>query len=301
MVAAAAIAFATDEAFAPLAKGLVLSIIDRIHSGISLCLVDIGCSSSTIEWMRRQGVTITTFDRKSFLPIKSGSTIRQYQNAQLCRPFLPALFPGHEIYLWCDSDLWIQHTESIELYCNLANDYRNKIPIAPLVDSSYKFHYEDGKEFMRYAKIWFAGCYGAVMGQTYCDKAILSSGMFALHRDNPLWKLWGKEIGHIFSKGLSSHDIAHLAEQTALSYLAYSTGAFIPIEAIHNYNCHVGCAARRNGRVVIDIPPYREIGVVHLTYSSKRMSEYIKSGLLYQMGNYLAASEIASLSLVTHY
>ncbi len=219
----------------------------------------------------------------------------------MCRPFLPALFPDYELYLWCDSDMWIQRAESLEIYLEIAAEKGDKIPLSPLIDSSYGFHYTDGTEFMRYAKLWFGGCYGPTVGDSYANKAILSSGLFALRKDSPIWKLWANEIAHIFTRRFVSHDVSHLAEQTALSYLVYSRNALVPIEALHNYNCHIGRAARRHGKVVVNIPPFREIGIVHLSYSSRMMADYIKEGLLYRCGDYLSPAELSKLSLLAHY
>jgi hypothetical protein len=90
-----------------------------------------------------------------------------------------------------------------------------KVTLSPLIDVSYKFHYTDGMEFMRYAKLWYGGCYGTTLGETYADKATLSSGIFAVHKDNSILELWGKELAHICSKKFNSHSISHLAEDGA--------------------------------------------------------------------------------------
>ena len=87
-----------------------------------------------------------------------------------------------------------------------------------------------------------------------------------------------------------------------LNYLLYANKSFCPMEAVHNYNCHIGRAKRRNdGRVVIDYPPCRMIGVVHLTYSSKMMSRYIDAGLLFNSGSYLEPRELDGLRRLNHY
>ncbi|MEJ0050901.1 MAG: hypothetical protein WDN02_06800 [Methylovirgula sp.] len=296
-----ALIFSTDETYAPLAKGLVLSLVDKNSINLSLCLVDIGCSPETLTWMKEHGVTISAFDRAKYLPIKLNSAVKQYQDAQLCRPFLPSIFPDHEVYLWCDSDIWIQNIESLNLYIDIAKKNPEKVAISPLIDVSYKYHFADGMEFMRYARHWFRGCYGATIAETYADHAILSSGLFAMRMDNPIWSLWASELIRIFEGEFEDHYQSHLAEQTVLNYLVYSRGALGVLEALHNYNCHIGSAVRRNGAVVVDAIPYRKIGAVHLTYSSKMLPEYLRSGLLYKEGSYLSDVERASLSNISHY
>ncbi len=296
-----ALAFATDETFAPLAKGLVLSILDSKVADFTLYLIDIGCGSDTIDWMKAHGVQVSTFERAKYLKVKIDAAVKRYQDAQLCRPFLPSMFPGHEVYVWCDSDIWIQNIKSLQLFRDIADKFRDRIPLSPLIDVSYKFHYADGTEFMRYAKHWFQGCYGLTVAESYADKAILSSGVFAMHKDNPIWDLWAAELGRVYARGFQDHYQSHLAEQTVLSYLAYSRSALVPVEAIHNYNCHIGSLVRLGGKVVIEDLPHREVGIVHLTYSSKMLPDYIKAGFLYRAGDYLSSAERASLAAISHY
>lgn len=87
-IANSAIVFSTDETYAPLAKGLVLSVLAADSPEFALRLVDIGCSRETLDWMRAHNVEIERFDRASYTPA-SKSNFAPYQDAQLCRPFLP--------------------------------------------------------------------------------------------------------------------------------------------------------------------------------------------------------------------
>ena len=178
-----ALVFSTDEAFAPLAKGLVLSISSQVERGeFDLKLVDIGCSAETLAWMNSHGVEVKVFDRPKFLR-PSKNVLKPYQDAQFCRPFLPRLFPGYEVYVWCDSDIWIQDISSVRLYRDIANENPDKIPISPIVDVSYTYLYSDFCEFTRYSKIWFDECYGSTISATYLNRAVFSSGIFAMHRN----------------------------------------------------------------------------------------------------------------------
>ena len=120
--------------------------------------------------------------------------------------------------------------------------------------------------------------------------------------DNPLWDAWARELKAVFQRAFSSHASFHLAEQTALNYLLYAQDKYVPMDAVHNYNCHVGCAKRRSDDTVcIDLPPHRSIGVVHLSWSSKMMKDYISAGLLYNQGKYLTADERERLLSLAHY
>ena len=177
-----------------------------------------------------------------------------------------------------------------------------KVPICPLVDFSYGFSYENFSEFVGYSKTWYTDTYGSVVASTYSNRAVLSSGVFAMHRSNPIWMAWANEMAAIVKRRYSSHFSSHLAEQTAFNYLLYSTGRFIPVSALHNYNCHIGRAVRPGrSKVHVDYPPFEKIGIIHLTYASKYIGQYLETGLLYDRGAYLDKAEIEKLRLINHY
>jgi hypothetical protein len=296
-----AIVFSFDEAFSTLGKGLILSILEQTTPDeFELKLVDIGCSEQTISWMEGHGIAVKKFERKKYYP-KGLKGLKSYQDAELCRPHIPELFPGYEIYLWCDTDLWVQNISSLRVYRDAVRDNPATIAISPLVDASYQFYYQDAREFVHYSRSWFAEAYGETIASTYGNKAIFSAGVLAMHASNPIWKSWATEVNAVFRRPYSVHAVRHVAEQVALNYLVYAFNKYTPLEAIHNYNCHIGCAVRRNGRVVLNNFPFREVGIVHLTLSGRKMKEYIEGGLLYQEGKYLSADELNKLATVAHY
>lgn len=299
-----ALVFATDEAFAPLAKGLVLSVREAAQAPdeFALYMIDIGCSDATRRWMAEHSVTRRSFEPDDFFTAALKTPLQRYHLAQLCRPFLPRLFPGHETYIWSDSDIWFQDIATLRLYRDIAAQQQDSVPISPLIDVSYGYLYEDATEFLTYARLWYGDTYGPTLDPSYLNKSTFSSGLFAMSRDNSIWERWAEEIQRIFSQEIPNHFSVHLAEQTALNYILHSTKRFIPMEAIHNYNCHIGCAQRRaDGRVVVSDPPERAIGAIHLTYSSKMMGEYIDHKLLYSAGSYLDAAELEGLRRLSHY
>jgi hypothetical protein len=298
-----AFVFSTDETFAPLAKGLVLSMRAAASDGAyDLKLIDIGCSNRTLDWMRDHQVAVSKFDRAKFFPYSSFADLKDYQDAQLCRPFLPKIFHGYEVYLWCDSDIWVQQIDSINLYRDLALRFPEKVPVSPIIDVSYGYLYRNGAEFINYARNWYEAVYGPEIASQYAPRAILSSGLFAMTANNPLWVAWAHELRKILGSDITDSFARHLAEQTAFNYLLYARQQFIPLEALHNYNCHLGGAVRdASGIVSLEHHPARVLGVVHLSYASKMIDRYIDSGLLYEQGRYLDAGELAGLRKLAHY
>ena len=296
--------FSTDENFAPLAKGLVLSVLAQRSSGpeLTLNLIDIGCSAQTRAWMAERGVQVQPFEPSRFMPQRVTGKLKGYQAAQICRPFIPQLFPEFDLHIWCDSDVWIQDGASLRLIEDLARAEPHKLVISPIIDVSYAYFYKDSAEFSTYNQTWFRDTYGPTVASTYARRAVLSSGVFGLSAKSELWSLWAREINTVMQRDFSGHHSLHLAEQTALNYLAYSSGSFIPIAAKHNYNCHIGKVKRdADGQVVVDIPPHERIGIVHLTYTGKMIGQYIDDGLLFDRGAYLSVPEIERLKRIAHY
>lgn len=299
----AAIVFATDDAFAPFAKGLVLSLENSTSKTLlSLCMIDIGCSPATTSWMKAHGVQVRGFDRNDFYE-RVDPGYKSYRDAQFCRPLLPILFPGYGIYVWCDADTWIQDIRSINLIAGVAAAAAGQMAIVPFIDYSYDFIYNDFAIFVRQARSWYANTYNQEVANKFAKRTVLSSGIFGCSANSPLWSLWRKELTKLIARPFDCAVASHLAEQTALNLILYRTGAFVPLEATHNYNCHVGCAKRnaKTGRVLINIPPYREIGIVHLSYCSRQVERYLTEGLFYNSGKYLSPSEITTLRKLGHH
>lgn len=306
----AAIVFALDEKFAPLGKGLVLSLraLNLPDGSVDLCMIDIGCGQETQEWMKRQGCAIARFDQAPIsLPPPPGGG--NYMKAQVCRPFIPQIFPGYSCYLYLDSDVWVQKRESVEIALSAARDSPDRVVLAPFVDFSYAFNYaaaeqENYLRFLGYFYEWYSASYGSEVAERWKGRALFSSGVFAMAAECALWKAWALELGKVYARDYANNPVAfHLSEQTALNHLIYSTGAYIPLEAIHNYHCHVGALERDGGSgdVVIQYPPRRPVGIVHLSYSSKMMPSYLERGLLWDRGRYLSEKEIAELKQTRHY
>lgn len=167
--------------------------------------------------------------------------------------------------------------------------------------SSYRYFYEKASQTSSMNEGWMRDLFGQKVARKHADKAILSSGIFAMAAENPIWTMWRDELCALMGKKLKRGSI-HIAEQTALNYIAFSTGNFVPLPALHNYNCPMGPVRRTTeGSVVVDLPPYQKIGVVHLTAVPWHINDYLSRGLLFQSGEYLTDLEINRLKSAAHY
>jgi len=308
--AKSAIVFALDQTFAPLGKGLVLSLraLGLPDDSCDLCLLDIGCGPDTQQWMEQHGCRITPYDA-TLITVALPAGGANYMKAQACRPFIPQIVPGYSCYLYLDSDLWVQKRESVELLLSAARNAPERVVLVPFLDSSYAFNYSSPQEenylrLLTYFYEWYGTSYDSAVAEQMKGRALFSSGVFAMNAACPLWKGYADELRTVFARDYSRNPTArHLAEQTALNRLLYATGAFVPLESIHNYHCHVGAVERDNetGEVVMQYPPRRALGIVHLSYSSKMMPSYLERGLLWERGKYLSPEEMERLSGLKHY
>ncbi len=153
-------------------------------------------------------------------------------------------------------------------------------------------------------KLWYEAAYDAKLASEMHGRVLFSAGLFAMHRDSSIWGLWAKEFETIFNKDFTDKMWAlHLSEQCALNKVIYETGEFVPLTANYNYNCHIGTLKRddTSSKVIIDYPPFPDVGAVHLTYSSKFMLYYINNNLLYQSGAYLTEVEWEQVRAINHF
>ena len=305
-----AICLCCDAAFFALAKGTVLSLQELFPANdvFDICFLDIGLEDQQRDWLIAHNVTVKRFDELKLFD-SLPDYFQNYHKSLVVRPFLRKIFPGYDVYMMSDTDIWFQSAECVRTFIDYATEYAPKIVIVPTVDTSYRFNYshysqENYARFTDLIKLWYEASYNQKLAEEMHGRVLFSAGLFAMHRDSQIWGLWAKEFETIFNKDFTDKMWAlHLSEQCALNKVIYETGDFMPLTASHNYNCHIGTLKRddKSGRVVIDYPPFTEIGAVHLTYSSKFMIFYINNNLLYQGGAYLTETEWEQVRAINHF
>ena len=294
-----AVCFACNEAYIPLCKGLLFSILDARRMfprdwDISLNFVDIGCSAASLDFLRGHGVVAHSFSRASHLPGVSPGQAPAYADAQLCRPFLPEVVPDHDVYVWIDCDIWVQGHDAIPTAAGAARAFPGKIVICP----EYHYGYMAQRN-LRYAVIahrhWYVSLYGEDVAEELCFRPLFNSGFFALERKSVLWEQWGEELRRLYA-GDADGATLHFAEQIGLNRLIQREQAFVPLDPLFNYACG-GSAVFRNpqGRVVVGYPPFTPVKCAHLLDFPRYGAMYLQKGLLYKGGKYLDDAERASL------
>ena len=168
---------------------------------------------------------------------------------------------------------------------------RNNIVISPLIDVTYKLHF-NAKQF----KESLEQIYGCVYGEAGLEmtwQPILGAGVFAMRHESNIWNAWGAELPIVYSQVLS-HDALHLAEQTALNKVVYDAGRAAFLDATHNYCLCAGSSYWENDQLVTR-ESNRLIGIAHLCGLSTYAELYVKARAFYDRGRYLTEEELNSI------
>ena len=293
------IIFSADEAFFPLTKGLVLSLLEREVSrhGISLAFIDNGCSSSSLQWLSDHGVTVRSLDPSLLGPLASAAT--GYLRSIVCRPLLPRLFPSADVIIWIDSDAWVQTSEVLPNLCGWAQRMRDKVFICPEWHYSYTQLNQDFiKNHVENLAFYYRATYGPEVAAEMAARPSYNCGLFAMAADNPLWDAWWVELLQLYGRqyGAETGPVLHMAEQLAMNVLAHRQSCAVAVDPLYNYMCMWGTPFRdNNGKVRVALPPANAIGMVHLSLWKPRRRLYFEQGLLYRSGQYLSDHERGAL------
>ncbi len=293
-----AVCFACNEAYMPLCKGLALSLAEAARftpagMEISRHFVDIGCSHASLAWLQGQGVELHAFSRADHPLLPRQDLLPPYADAQLCRPFLPQIVPGYDVYVWIDCDIWVQGHDAVPSVAEAVTHCPDKIAICP------EYHYGYlGHRNLRFAVIaqqrWYLALYrDEALADELGFRPMYNSGFFALPGQSPLWQAWAEELAGVYAGDHSADpSVLHYAEQLGLNRLIHERGLQLPVDPLFNYACG-GSSVFLNprGKVVVGYPPFTPVKNVHLLAFPLYGRMYLDKGLLYRKGAYLTEDE----------
>lgn len=261
-----------DSNFYALLTGLVNSIHDNAGAGLPIGVLDFGLEAGQRAALEKRGLRVVT-PGKDFGGSEHDTWVGNTQ-ALTVRPFLPRYFPGHEIYLWIDADVWVQDAAAINLY--LATAREGKLAITPHIGRSYKSFQKWQRPrfntlmFREYRKGW-----GWRIANALGKYPIANAGIFALKADAPHWELWRRAMAGRPTR---------MWDQTALNYVIHHDKA--PVGLLPDWCNWITIDAppkvdEARGLLVEPEPPYRPIGLIHLVGPAKSLRfplETLKGG-----------------------
>lgn len=253
---------AADEAFAPLLRGLVLSLRQwEPRPYTSVACLDVGLGPRTREWLA--GYAEHVVEPGWDLPVAAQLRVeRPYLRAITARPFLPRYFPGYDVYLWIDADAWVQERFAIDWYLAVAAG--GLLAATPQVDRAYRQTAHLVRWRTRRLQAYFgAGAAARASWETY-----FNSGVFALRAGAPHWRAWAEA----FAQGLESTRGTLCEDQTALNYALWARQLPVgPLPAVCNWLCHLAPPAfdADHSKFCEPLFPRHRIGIMHLTAKTK--------------------------------
>jgi len=282
-----------DEGYFPLVKGLFLSLLQDLPPEVELAFLDLGCSDRSLSWLRDHGVKIVSPDHEVLGQF--GDARYGYHRAQICRPFLPRLFPDADVLSWIDCDTWFQDTSILPLLMAEALAHPEAVLAAPEIHHTYSQVNNDAQARQAELFGYYAPLFGDEIARKYSIQPTINSGFLVMHRDCPVWRLWGDAVTEIYGENFDRYDplVRHFAEQVSLNKLIHDGAKMRSFDPAYNYLCLWTFPHRDEGGTVrISAPPFTPLGMLHLAGGWKHFGRrYYDAGLLYRSGAYLSQAD----------
>ena len=264
-----AIIVSSDANYFDLLMGTVNSLRERAGGlDVDLCILDVGLTAEQVNHLRDLATSVVSVDWEFDFPGRDKTP--GYFKAMTSRPYLPRHFPGYDLYMWIDSDAWVQDASVLEIY--LRSAAAGQLAVVPEIDRGYTMFYKRPRPYhRRLSHRMYRWAYGWRIADRLGRNPILNSGAFALRGDAPHWQLWQAAHKAAMCRWRISPGVRDLygriSEQTALNYVVYRDKApatFLP--AYCNWLCGHGTPMFDPDRRLFVEPhaPHQPLGIVHM-------------------------------------
>ena len=257
---------ASDSTFMPFLRGMLASVqtwLDRPN--VSLACLDIGLNAQDCTWLASLGATVTA--PRAHLGVDE-TAHKPALLSFLARPFLPSYFPGHDIYVWIDSDVWLQDPSVVQDYVDGA--LSTGMAITHERTASYRMQ----PWLLGWTTKHLALGYGLAEAAFLLTRKHVNAGFFAIAAGAPHWNAWAAcyRAAILRSGALVPHD------QFALNQALYGRipgrGA-LPVTLLAptcNWICDRGIPmwSDRSGSFCDPRMPHDPIRALHLAGPAKR-------------------------------
>ena len=251
-----------DRRYFPLLRGMLRSIADVGGlEHLELGFFDIDSDDDERRWLAERFQVVIRPDAPFELP--EAWTADRRCLTSLIRPFLPRYFPGYDVYLYADVDVWLQDWSGFALYLRAAR--QGALAITPQLDRAYRLG--PGAVTFRYQH--YVSVFGKEAAEALMWQPYVNGGIFALAADAPHWQQWADHVmrvartgGHWFGSGqaILTHMICNDQMRHEL------------LPAVCNWQCHLALPVWDQERLQFVEPyvPHAPILVMHLTEGTKQ-------------------------------
>ena len=256
---------AGDSRVMPVLKGLVRSLeAFPERADVEIGCLDVGQTEADRAWLAGRGVVLAIPTTHLGVPEQR---LRPYERAFVARPFLREYFPGRDVYVWIDSDVWLQGWWVIEAY--VAGALATGFAIAHERERAYAFQ---GWLYAWFAKHMVLG-YGPLDGAWLLSRPHLNAGLFALRADSPHWDLWVHHYRAAWERTgtFNPHDQFSINRLVHGGLWSRPKAATTILPPRYNWICDRGPPMWNDAAGALCEPyaPYRTIGAVHLAGPGK--------------------------------
>ncbi len=254
-------------------------LLEWIHSvrrfpqshSMDICILDAGLTHEQRTELSKHAVSIINPEWPTELPAHKIRG-KEYLKGCVCRPFLPQIFPGYDLYFWMDADTWVQNWEAIELFLKGASRKHKtegyKITLTGQVDRAYPRAMRVkwlGRWPWKVRGFYFSNArkaFGFKAAKALLPYHVLLAGAFAMHKDAPHWARWQELVKHAMKTGK-----VFTAEQTSLGKMCYLEG--FKYEILPGWT-HWLCEFKplwdtEKKKFVEPFLPHNELGILHIS------------------------------------
>lgn len=262
-----------------LAQDLVSSLRgQKFKTAFDLGLLDVGLSPEGKDWFVNNGVRVEPVKSDIDYPLREKWEAEKPGHRTLAaRPFLRTYFPGYDVYVWIDADIWIQTPEAINSLIEAAAQ-SSAIHMIVEFDRCYCRFFQHAGLWQIYHD-WYKSIFGEDVAVGMTLKPMLNAGVFALSKDSPVWEGWRRIYTEVLQKATLEMPQNFMADQLGLNVILYLQN--MPHVAMPaHFNWLTFHALLKfdpgTGLYVEPLPPYRPISQIHLTQPVKEQVERIE-------------------------
>lgn len=244
-----------------------------------LGMLDIGLTDDQRKWFTERKINVVPVQSDIEFPARDDFERQQASYRTLtARPFLRRYFPGYDVYVWIDADVWIQTPEAIDVMIEGAAS-NDAIHMAMEFDRSYTMFFEKPTMWNVYHE-WYQACYNDEnVTATMTLKPMLNAGVWAISKTSPVWDAWLKIYTDVLQRIPKLTNQTIMTDQLALNIVAYMVKApFVVLPAAYNWLTFFATPMldKATGLYVEPLPPYKPISMFHLTQKPKTKIETIR-------------------------
>ena len=227
---------------------------------VDLCVLDVGMTDAQRGIF---GGRVTHIKDPGWdLDFPARSRTPRVLQAMFSRPFIPRHFPGYDIYIYLDADLWLQDWKVIDVLIQVAR--KNALAIVPEVHHAYASMYRQREGAKRALHAQFGMMYESSVAQWLAAMAAQNSGVFAMHRSCPGWTAWAEDLQDALMR---VDPVQPLVEQCSLNHAIYTGKVpFSPLAAKFNWICAEALPVWDSQRNLLCDPsiPHDPLSIIHL-------------------------------------